>query len=107
MAKNDRTFTDKAILRIIKNNLDPEEQERVIIQLCEGVTIEDFGQGPIIVPLSSEEEAVVDIEFVDIIVDVVIAFLGSGLPSFLRKLLFSVNNTEGLRTLIKREALKR
>lgn len=106
MPQKDRTFTEKDVLRIITNNLDPNEREAVIIALCANVTILDFGEGPFIAPLSVEEEALVDVPFIENVVEVIVAFFSGGLPIFLADLLFSKKNLQGLTRILQRTTIK-
>lgn len=83
MPRRDRTFKTKDVIRIINNNLSQKERVEVIIRLCSGIRIEDFGQGPILVPITSDEEAVEEVDFVETISDLVSGAVVSKLPGFL------------------------
>lgn len=68
MPGKDRTFSAKDIIRIISANLTRKEQVLVLISICKGVRIEVFDDKAILVPLTSQEEA---LEEQDIIEDLI------------------------------------
>ena len=72
MPRQDRTFTDKDIVRLIENNLDNQEQTKVLIALCRGIKIEVFDDIAILVPEFAAAEAIEETDIVNLIIDLLL-----------------------------------
>lgn len=83
MPRKDRTFTDKDVIRIVNKNLSPEERLRVLLTLCEGVKIEDFGLGPVLVPESVELTTLQETNLIELLVSIVSGAILRELPEVL------------------------
>lgn len=75
MPAKDRTFSSKDIIRIIDSNLTGQEQAEVLISVCKGIKIEDFGEGPILVPITSIEEALEEQDISELIIKGILKLL--------------------------------
>lgn len=58
MPRKDRSYTDRDVIRIVRNNLTQAEVGMVLLELCRGVKIEVFDGEAILVPISVEEESI-------------------------------------------------
>lgn len=75
MPRKDRTYTDRDVIRIIRNHLTGFEVAKVLLEVCRGVKIEIFDGEAILVPLSVEEST---LEEVDLIEDVATGLATAG-----------------------------
>lgn len=101
MPSKDRTFKVKDVLRIINNHLSQKERVDVIITLCSGVNIEDFGEGPILVPQTSDEAQVQEENIIEVVADIASGALVGKLPEFGFAVADSVLRSELLSSLTR------
>lgn len=69
MPRKDRSFTDRDVIRIIRNNLTDVELAKVLLEICKGVKIEVFDGEAILVPLTSDEETIEETSLVEGLID--------------------------------------
>ena len=89
MPSLDRTFSDKDVLRIITKHLTEKEREVVLISLLTAFKVEKIKGVPTIVPLTSEEEALVESGVIESIIQVITSLFLGILPGTLFELIFT------------------
>jgi len=76
MARKDRTFTDKDIIRLVNKNLSNEEFVHVIIELCKGIKIESFDHLTLIVTETATKQGIKDIDFITLLIKLIAKLIG-------------------------------
>ena len=76
MARKDRVFTAKDIIRLIDKNLLPNQRVKVIIALCEGIKIERFDDIPILVPQLAREAGIEDLDVIEALIKLILKVFG-------------------------------
>ena len=75
MPRKDRTFTDKDILRLIRNNLSIKEQEAIVIAICHGIAVVEQEGELVVVPSSALRDALEEAGVIEFIIDIIMAIL--------------------------------
>lgn len=76
MPSKNRTFSAKDVIRIINDHLTGNEQVEVVLSVCKGIKIAIFDGKPLLVPITSEEEAIEEVDLVEVAIDLILLLFG-------------------------------